>query len=243
MMTAFSRRLLPLLAFLTGTAFAGPEDVIRARLKVALPDVDITTITLSPLPGIYQVNSRNYEPVLTSADGRYLIQGELLEVQGSRIVNVSDQIMAAERKQALATLKPEQMVVFPAVGKPRSAIYVFTDVDCGYCRKFHAQVPELNRRGIEVRYLAFPRMGPGSVVAAKLSNVWCAPDRQKAMNQAKSGGSVAASAPACKSPVAAQYELGNRIGVRGTPAIFDVEGMQLGGYVPTDELARSLNVR
>lgn len=243
MTMSLSRRLLPLLVLLAGATHAGPEEVIRARIKTALPDVDVTSITLSPMPGIYQVNSSNYEPVLTSADGRYLIQGELFEIQGGRVVNVSDLHMAAERKQALAALKPEQMVVFPAVGKPKSAVYVFTDVDCGYCRKFHAQVPELNRRGIEVRYLAFPRSGPGSIVAAKLGNVWCAPDRQKAMSMAKSGASVAAGGPACKSPVAAQYELGTRLGVRGTPAVFDADGMQLGGYVPADELARALNIR
>lgn len=236
-------RYLPFLALMTSMAFAGPEDVIRAKLKAVIPDAKVTSITPSPLAGIYQVNSSNYEPVLASADGRYLIQGELLEIQGSRIVNVSDKLMATERQQVLATLKPEQMIIFPAVGKMKSAVYVFTDVDCGYCRKFHEEVPELNRRGIEVRYLAYPRSGTASPVAAKLTNVWCAPDPLKAMGQAKAGAAVPASSPLCKSPVAAQYELGTRIGVRGTPAIFDMEGMQLGGYLPADALAKALNVR
>lgn len=237
------RLLLPSLVLVAGVAQAGPEDAIRARLKAVMPDAEITAITLSPVPGLYQVVSANYEPLLASADGRYLIQGELLEVQGTRVVNVSDKLMAAERKQVLAGVDTAQMVVFPAVGKPKSLVYVFTDVDCGYCRKFHTEVPELNKRGIEVRYLAYPRQGPSSTVAAKLTSVWCAPNRQKAMDNAKAGAPVPAAAPVCKSPVAAQFALGNRIGVRGTPAIFDADGMQLGGYLPADALAKALNVR
>lgn len=236
-------RYLPLLALLAGSVSAGPEEVIRAKLKGVIPDANVTSVTPSPMAGIYQVNSSNYEPLLVSADGRYLIQGELLEVQGNRIVSVSDRLMAAERKQVLAAVNPQQMVVFPAIGKMKSAVYVFTDVDCGYCRKFHEGVPELNKRGIEVRYLAYPRSGPDSALGTKLTNVWCAPDPQKAMTQAKKGTPVAAGAPLCKSPVAAQHELGTRIGVRGTPAIFDLEGMQLGGYLSADALTKALNVR
>jgi thiol:disulfide interchange protein DsbC len=237
-----SRLLLPLF-LLAASAHGAPEDAIRAKLKGVMPDAQITSIVASPVSGLYQVNSRNYEPVLATADGRFLIQGELLEIQGSKIVNVSDQMMATERKQALAAVKPEDMVVFPAAGKMKSLVYVFTDVDCGYCRKFHAEVPELNKQGIEVRYLAFPRGGPSSPVSAKLNNVWCAKDRQAALTQAKRGAAVPAAAPVCKSPVVAQYDLGTALGVRGTPAVFDAEGMQLGGYLPANELAKALKLR
>lgn len=242
------RLLLLLPAFLVSLAQAGgTEDLIRAKLKAALPDADVTSITLMPTSGfpggLYLVNSRNYEPVLATGDGRYLIQGDLLEIRNNNLTSVTDLALATGRSQALAQVKPEDMVIFPAKGKAQKVLYVFTDVDCGYCRKFHAQVPELNQRGVEVRYLAFPRGGPASPVAAKLTSVWCAKDRQQALTDAKRGVSLAAANTLCKAPVRSQYDLGTELGVRGTPAVFSQDGMQLGGYVPASELAKTLQLR
>ncbi len=231
------------LALLASVACAGPEDVIRAKVKAVVPDIDIKSIRPSVVPGLYEVRARNYETVMVSADGRYLVQGEIMEIKGKALVSVEDQSMAAERKAALATVGRADMIVYPAVGKAKSAVYVFTDVECGYCRKFHQEVPRLNKLGVEVRYLAFPRRGPNTEDSAKMDSVWCAKDRLAALTQAKNGVVLPAAPSICKSPVAAGYEFGQNLGVRGTPAIFDTNGMQLGGYVPAEELARDLGIR
>lgn len=222
---------------------AATEAAIRARLKAAMPDAEITRIDPSPIAGLYQVSAKKYEPVFVSADGRYLIQGEMLEIKGSQIVSVKDQGRAEERKQALAAVAPADMIIFPASGKAKAVVYVFTDVDCGYCRKLHQEVPQLSKMGIEVRYLAFPRSGPNTPVAARMSAVWCAKDRQSALTQSKRGLPVPAAPSLCKSPVNDEYELGVTIGVRGTPAIFSVEGVEIGGYLPAEALAKALGVR
>lgn len=230
-------------ALLSACAQAGPEDVIRAKVKAVLPDIEITSIKALPVPGLYVVNASNYESVMASSDGRYLIQGELLEIKGNRIVSVEDQSLVEDRKQGLAAVKAADMVVFPATGKKKGAVYIFTDVDCGYCRKLHKEMHEINKLGIEVRYLAFPRSGPGTPLAAGMNNVWCAPDRLQALTDAKAGKKAPAAAASCKSPVDAQYALGVKLGVRGTPAIFSEEGLQLGGYVPAADLAKALDIR
>lgn len=247
MLKYLARLLLLVPALLAVPAHAGPEEVIRARLKATLPDAQVTAVTAMPVSGfasgLYQVISSNYEPVMVTGDGRYLIQGELLEIRNGTISNVSDQMMAVGRAAALAQVKSDEMVIFPAAGKVKKVVYVFTDPDCGYCRKFHAQMEEMNQRGIEVRYLAFPRGGMASPVAGKLSSVWCAKDRQRAMGEAKRGVALAAATPLCKSPVGRQFTLGTELGVRGTPAVFAQDGMQLGGYLPVDDLAKALQLR
>lgn len=245
MLSLFSRIAALTLALAAAQAQAAPEDVIRGKLKAAIPDAEITSIKATPMAGVYEVRARNYEPVLVSADGRYLIQGELLEVQGDRIVNVRDQSLSGERKQALAAVKPADMIIFPATGKARAAIYVFTDVDCGYCRKLHAEVPQLNKLGIEVRYLAWPRGGPNSPIAREMADVWCAKDRRTALTQSKKGvvPPPAAKAASCRQLVKEQFELGERLGVTGTPGVYSADGMQLGGYVPAAELAKMLGIR
>lgn len=126
------------------------------------------------------------------------------------------------------------MVVF-APKNPKTHITVFTDTDCGYCQKLHSEVPQLNRLGVEVRYVAFPRQGMGSHGANTLTSVWCAKDRQDAMNKAKAREDLAAAS--CETPIAKQYELGQMIGVQGTPAIILANGQMIPGYQPAAQLA------
>lgn len=228
---------------LAGVAQAGPEDVIRARLKAAMPKAEVVSIRATP-SGLYAVNAKGYEPIYVTADGRYLFQGDLLEIQGNRIVSVADVAMAGESKEALAALALGDTVNFPAAGgKPKAVVHVFTDVDCGYCRKLHQEIAQINKLGIEVRYLAFPRAGENTPTSRKLDNVWCAKDRQSAMTQSKQGKVVAEAGKLCKSPVNEQYELGVKLGVRGTPAIFAPDGTQIGGYLAPADMARALGIR
>jgi thiol:disulfide interchange protein DsbC len=127
------------------------------------------------------------------------------------------------------------MVVF-APKEPKTHITVFTDTDCAYCQKLHSEVGELNKLGVEVRYLAFPRQGMGSKGAKDLASVWCSKDRQAAMNKAKARESIAQAS--CDNPVAQQYQLGQMIGVNGTPAIILENGKMIPGYQPAAQLAK-----
>ncbi len=118
-----------------------------------------------------------------------------------------------------------------AAPNAKYTISVFTDIECGYCRKLHQDIAELNRNGISVEYLAFPRMGLGSKDYTDMISVWCAADRRQALTNAKRGGSVPAKN--CTNPVAMQYALGQQLGVNGTPAIFAPDGTQLGAAAGT----------
>ncbi|RZA07365.1 MAG: protein-disulfide isomerase, partial [Proteobacteria bacterium] len=127
-------------------------------------------------------------------------------------------------------------VVYPAVGETKSHITVFTDTTCPYCHKLHAEVPELNRMGVEVRYVAFPRQGLKSAGDEQLQAVWCSKDRKAAMDKMVSGDTI--KAPSCANPVARQFELGQSIGVTGTPAIVLENGQVIPGYQPAANVAK-----
>src|SRR5690606_21313564 len=146
--------------------------------------------------------------------------------------------LMAYRSKALAGVPETERIVF-SPSDPKHTITVFTDVECGYCRRMHQEIAEYNRLGIAVEYLAFPRMGPASDDFRDMISVWCAQDRQKALTSAKSGIPVAARQ--CTSPVARHYDLGQRIGVTGTPAVFAADGSQLGGYLPPQQLLQALD--
>ncbi|MGI9264329.1 MAG: thioredoxin fold domain-containing protein, partial [Gammaproteobacteria bacterium] len=139
----------------------------------------------------------------------------------------------------LEGVSEDEMVVFDSE-TPEHTITVFTDVDCTFCRKLHAEVPKLQELGIRVRYLSFPRYGPGSDAWVQADAIWCSEDRQSALTRAKKGEKIATQ-ECGTTPVAAQYQLGNKLGVRGTPAIILESGELISGYLPADELANYLN--
>lgn len=217
------------------------EKNIRAALAEAAPQVKVDAVRPSSLKGMYEVKVKGYGPSYVSADGKYMLQGELFRIDGKELVSETEQVLTEERKQALAAVPLKDMLIYPAKGQRKAAVYVFTDVDCGYCRKLHSEINEINALGIEVRYLAFPRAGYPSPSASKLEAVWCNANPLQALTLSKQGQNVVS--PACANPVKAQYELGAQVGVHGTPAIFTESGAQVGGYLPPKSLADELGIK
>ncbi|PTQ89091.1 thioredoxin fold domain-containing protein [Agitococcus lubricus] len=217
------------------------EAAIRGSIKEAIPDAEVTSIKTTPFQGLYEVKAKGYGTAYMSADGRYMVQGELIELRGKQVINVTEQGMAGDRQKALAAIDKKDQIIFPATGQTKGVVYVFTDVDCGYCRKLHMEIPQINQLGIEVRYLAFPRSGYPSPMAKRMEAIWCSANPREALTLAKQGQNI--TAPECKSPVKAQYDLGQDLGVRGTPAVFLESGMQVGGYLSPKDLAAAMNIR
>lgn len=224
--------LLPGLLLFSTTVLAegSVEKNITRVLKGVFPDMEITRIRESRIPGLYEV-MMGAEVVYATADGKYLIKGDLYDLNQRK--NLSEKERETARVNILSKLPEGEFIEF-APEKTKHSIYVFTDFTCPYCRRFHKDVPELNREGIAVRYLAFPRAGVDSPAYRVMESVWCSKDPQKALTAAKRGEIIK---PAeCKNPVAKQFALGQAMGVRGTPAIYLENGKELPGYMPPQEL-------
>lgn len=231
-------RISAALALVLGSSFslaADPDQAIRQSLAALDANLPIEAIAESPMPGLYQVQLAGGRQLYTSADGQFLLQGYLFQVKGGQAVNLTEIEESRAVAKQINAIPAKEMVVF-APQSPKTHITVFTDTDCGYCQKLHSEVPELNRLGVEVRYLAFPRQGLNSPAAKELVSVWCAKDQQEAMNRAKSRQSVEQAQ--CDNPVARQYQLGQMIGVSGTPAIVLANGRMIPGYQPAPQLAK-----
>ncbi|MGE0485758.1 MAG: DsbC family protein [Gammaproteobacteria bacterium] len=223
--------------FVQQVSAAGTDETsIRARMAKMFPDEPVSEIAPSPVPGLYEV-MLGASLFYMTADGRYAVRGDVIDLQERR--NVSEERRADARQQAFADIDKHDVIEFaPPADKRRATLYVYTDVDCGYCRKLHNDVPALNEAGIAVEYLAFPRAGLKSESYKKIAAVWCSPNRQQAMTAAKAGEKV--TAPPCENPVARQFELGQAMGVSGTPAVYSAKGEELGGYVPAPTLIKML---
>lgn len=220
---------------------ATAEEVIKQKLQAAGRDIPVSVVRPSVVENIYEVELSSGEMFYSTADGGYLFSGDLYQVSPQGFKNITEEGRMLARAQQIQSLDEKELVIFPAEGEKKGQITVFTDVDCGYCRKLHKEVPELNKMGITVRYLAFPRSGLGSEVYRTMVSVWCADNRQDALTRAKQGEVI--QSKACVDPVASQYQLGQKLGVTGTPAIFLDDGRLLPGYMPAARIATTLGLK
>jgi thiol:disulfide interchange protein DsbC len=214
-----------------GTPAARAVDAIH---KVN-PRVTVDQVSPAPIAGFQQVIVSG-QVLYVSDDGKYLMQGTLYDVAAKK--DLAEAAMAKVRRQLLQDMPLGDRIVFgPA--NPKYTVTVFTDVECAYCRKLHSQIADYNRAGIRVEYVAFPRMGLGSEDFKRMVAVWCAADPRKALTDAKNDRPVPYRN--CKNPVTMQYNLGQRMGLAGTPMILAEDGTQLGGYVPPEQLRAELD--
>lgn len=216
------------------TAPAAVDGLVRAALVKAIPGVQVDAIKASPIPGYREVAVGGSKIVYVSNDGRFLLQGQLVELATrDNLTSISE---GALRRDRLAAIGKDGRIIF-SPPNPKHRVTVFTDIECGYCRRLHAQINDYMKAGIAIEYLFFPRAGINSGAYQQAVSVWCAADPRKAMTDAKADRPVPKKT--CPNPVAKDFELGRRIGVDGTPAIYAADGTQIGGYLsPQDMLAR-----
>lgn len=212
------------------------EKAIRKSLESLNLEIPVESISSSPFNGLYEVNLKGGRVLYASADGQFVMQGNLYQIQGGKPVNLTEKVERLAISKTINGIPAAEMVVYPAIGETKSHITVFTDTTCPYCHKLHAEVPELNKRGIEVRYVAFPRQGLGSPGDEQLQAVWCSKDRRDAMDRMVDGKNI--KAPKCANPVTRQFEMGQSIGVNGTPAIVLADGQLIPGYQPAPQVAK-----
>jgi thiol:disulfide interchange protein DsbC len=216
---------------------AGSPAKADPRIAIAkkFGEIKLEDVRVSPVNGVYEI-TRGSEISYVTADGKYAILGDLIDVDSD--ANLSENRRRVIRARMIETVPENEMLVF-SPKDPKYTITVFTDIDCGYCRRLHSQISEYNRLGIRVRYLFFPRTGPDTDSWHKAEAVWCSSNRNEALTRAKNGEDI--KAPKCPTEIIKRdFELGQKLAVEGTPAIFLANGEMLPGYAPPGQLVKYL---
>jgi len=213
---------------------AGKTDP-RADIVKKIDGLKLEDVRMTPVNGIYEI-TRGSEISYTTSDGRYVILGDMVDIDADQ--NLSENRRRTIRQRLIDTVPESEMLVF-SPKNPKYTITVFTDIDCGYCRRLHSQIAEYNKLGIRVRYLFYPRSGPDTESWHKAEQVWCSANRNEALTRAKRDEPI--NAPKCPADVIARdWELGHKLAVEGTPSIVLPSGEMLGGYAPPAQLAKYL---
>ena len=224
--------------------FVGPQDLAdKLKRSVELPSqgqLEIVAIKETPLPQIFEVELNTGELLYSDISGDYLFAGDLYQTTNSGLMNLSSKTRQLRTAERIGAIPEDQMIVYSPEDETRATLTVFTDVDCTYCRALHKDVEALVAKGIEVRYLAYPRGGEAAGSYEKMISVWCSQDRHKSLTQAKNGQNLPARD--CETPVLEHYELGNQIGISGTPALIFPDGRLIPGYMDVDRLVAMLAI-
>lgn len=218
-----------------GAAISAQQHKALSQVLAEKLNFDVLQIGTSAIPGLYEVVTEQ-GIFYVNADATNLIQGSLYQIADNTVVDLTEQAMAAVRKDAMAGFSADT-INYPAENEKYS-ITVFTDINCGYCRKLHSEMAQYNALGISVKYLAFPRGGLGSQTYRDMVSIWCSDDKVAAMDSAKQGAGI--TPQSCTNNIAAQYQLGQRLGVTGTPAIVFDNGQMKPGYAPAAQLLNIL---
>ncbi len=230
--TLMKRILLLAGLFASFTSIASVND---KTIETALKKYNMTAESIKPSPivGLNTVVTANGVVYVTD-DGKYLLEGPIYDISTKTPTNITNKSLMKK----IDDLKDE-MIVFKAP-KEKYVVTVFTDITCGYCKKLHSSVNEMNDKGITVRYLAFPRQGLQHESAKQMASIWCNALPQKALTDAFKGESVAM-IDNCKIDFSRHMQVGKLFGLTGTPAILLDDGQLISGYLSADALAKALD--
>ena len=221
---------------------AKPDDLlISSKINAVLPEgMSVQSVKKSQIENLYIVDIGDLQPIYASKNGEFFFYGELYAVNGNMLQNTTKDEINLKRKNILDEALSEGDFITFKSDNEKHRVIIFTDVDCGYCRKFHNEINDFNDLGITVNYVAFPRSGLASDSYNKIVTAWCSTDAKDTLTKMKQGIDVQLSM--CQDhPVEKHFLLGQKIGITGTPAIIKSNGELLPGYLPPEELITRLN--
>jgi thiol:disulfide interchange protein DsbC len=215
------------------------EHYQQAIQKLSNQTVSIDSVNDTPVKGIKEIvvaGNIKKEVIYLSEDGEYLFDGNLLSIKDR--INLTESTQNSLRSELMEAFRKTQKSIDFFPEEMVDQVTVFTDIDCGVCRKFHQEIPAFNDAGIGISYLFFPRAGIGSASHQKAVNVWCADDQQQAINQANNGAEL--EPMMCPNPIESQYNLALSAGVNGTPYMVLNDGTLIPGYLTPTQLKQRI---
>ena len=215
------------------------EYEIKEKISSILPPgTQIESIEQSDFPDIYKVYYGDVQPLYVSKDGKYFLYGDMFQISSSKIINLTATDITKRRMQLMKDIAKDELISFLSKNESYS-VTVFTDVDCGYCRKLHKEIKDYNKKGISIHYAAFPRSGIGTESFTKMVTAWCSEDPKQSITNLKNGDNLRLNF--CDSqPVAKHYAIGQKLGISGTPAIISEDGELYPGYFSPKDLLDKL---
>jgi thiol:disulfide interchange protein DsbC len=198
---------------------ATPEESFRK----SYPQVTVDSIRPAAVNGLYEIVSGSR--ILYYVPGpEYMISGAIHTRDGRNLT----QERATEI--LIRNLKEAPLSKALKIGSGPHTVIEITDPDCPYCRQASAY---FSKRNDVTRYVFFFPLAIHKDAEAKIRYIFCAPEQVTAYEEAMTGKLDHMKFKPCADAEAeallkTHKEIGNRIGVTGTP-LFLINGQVVGG--------------
>jgi len=210
------------------------ETTIRKNIEPRLGGARIDSIKETPYSGMYELRVGG-DILYTDKKAEYLFIGQVYDAKTSK--NLTRERIDNLNKIKFSDL-PLSLAMKQVKGDGKRVIAVFEDPNCGYCKRLR-QTTLKDLDNVTVYTFMYNILSPDSVEKSK--NIWCAPNRMQAWDDWMINGKVPPAAPAgCETPNEKVLELGHKLNVQGTPAIFFTDGTRIPGAVDLPTLETKL---
>ena len=218
---------------LASSAFALNEKQIRAEVQKRLGTAaNVRNVTASPIPGLFEVQVNN-EIFYTDSNAKYLIQGEMVELATGNNVT-------AKRQEDINRIKwselPQAQAFKVIRGNGSRQIAVFSDPNCGYCKRLEKTLQQLDN--VTIYNYLIPILSADSSLKSK--QIWCASDQQKVWNDWMLNNQRPTGKSDCANPIDKNMALAKNYGINGTPTIFFTDGSRFPGAVQLADIEKKL---
>lgn len=223
-----------LAALVLGTAAQAQEMQIRKNLPKLLPEFPaIEEVRTTPIPGIYELRVDGSDLYYTDAQGRFLIQGDLLDLKNKRN-------LTKDRENQLSAIAFKSLPFDDAFtiqrGKGTRQLAMFSDPNCGYCKHIERELMKFD--DITIHVFLYPVLGPDSTVKARA--VWCAKNKGQIWLDwmLKSTPPPAAQEPCDTNALERNRAFGRQHKINGTPTLFFADGSRVPGALDAVQLEK-----
>jgi thiol:disulfide interchange protein DsbC len=218
---------------MASSVFALNEKQIRTEIQKRLgTSANVRNVTPSPIPGLFEVQVNN-EIFYTDSNAKYLIQGEMVEL-------ASGNNLTTKRQEDINRIKwsdlPQAHSFKVVRGNGSRQIAVFSDPNCGYCKRLEKTLQQLDN--VTIYNYLIPILSADSALKSK--QIWCAADQQKVWNDWMLNNLGPSGKSDCANPIDKNLTLAKNYGINGTPTIFFTDGSRFPGAVQLADIEKKL---
>ena len=221
-------------ALLLAQSALAQESVIRKNLAArmsGLPTID--EVRPTPMTNLYEVRIGD-DLLYTDAEANFLIQGKLLDTKAQK--NLTDERISKLTAIDFKSLPTKNAFTIKR-GNGKRQLAVFADPNCGYCKRFEADIEKL--KDVTVHVYLIPILGQDSV--AKTRNIWCAKDKAKTWSDWMIKGVTPANASCDTGAIDANLALAQKHRITGTPTVVFESGQRVPGAIPVAQVEQLLS--
>lgn len=217
-----------------GQAYAQAEQQIKADIQKKLGvNAKVRSVAPAPVPGLYEVLVGN-DIFYTDASGKYLIQGEIIELATGK--NITEQRQADINRIKWSDLNPANAMK-TVRGNGMRQLAVFSDPNCGYCKRLEKSLQQLDN--VTIYTYLIPILSADSAVKSK--QIWCSSDAYKSYIDWMVNGTTPSGKTDCANPLDKNLAFAKSFGITGTPTLFFTDGSRFPGAVQVSDIEKKLS--